>query len=82
MHPAAVIQRRQDRDLQFMVPLLANLTDDQHRLLIYVLAVIGRRADASVPPLIDSDVADAASAVAATLETAGKGIIYQLPPRP
>jgi hypothetical protein len=72
-----VIQRRQDRDLQFMVPLLANLTEDQHRLLIYFLAVIGRRADASVPLLIDSDVADAVSAVAATLETAGKGIIYE-----
>jgi hypothetical protein len=76
-HPAAVIQRRQDRDLQFMVPLLANLTEDQHRLVIYFLAVIGRRADASVPSLIDRDVADAAAAVAATLETAGKGIIYQ-----
>jgi hypothetical protein len=72
-----VIQRRQDRDLQFMVPFLANLTEDQHRLLIYFLAVIGRRADASVPSLIDRDVADAAAAVAATLETAGKGIIYQ-----
>ena len=60
-----------------MVPLLANLTEDQHRLLIYFLAVIGRRAEGSVPPLIDTDVADAATAVAATLETAGKGIIYQ-----
>jgi hypothetical protein len=77
IHPAAVIQRRQDRDLQFMVPFLANLTEDQHRLLIYFLAVIGRRADGSAPSLNDRDVADAAAAVAATLETAGKGIIYQ-----
>ena len=76
-HPAAVIQRRQDRDLQFMAPLLGGLTEDQHRLLIYLLAVIARRAGAAAPSLIDQDVADASSAVAATLETAGKGIIYQ-----
>jgi hypothetical protein len=30
-----------------------------------------------VPALIDSDVAEATAALAATLETAGKGIIYQ-----
>jgi len=76
-YPAAVIQRRQDRDLQFMLPLLANLTEDQHRLLIYFLAVIGRGAGASEASLIDQDVAEAASTAAATLETAGKGIIYQ-----
>ena len=76
-HPAAVIQRRQDRDLQFLVPLVARLTEDQHRLFIYFLAVIARRAAAAVPSLIDRDVADAASAAGATLETAEKGIIYQ-----
>ena len=76
-HPAAVIQRRQDRDLQFIVPLVARLTEDQHRLFIYFLAVIARRGAAAVPSLIDRDVADAASASAATLETAEKGIIYQ-----
>jgi hypothetical protein len=60
-----------------MVPLLATLSEGQHQLVVYVLALIARGAAGAVPPITDQDVADAASSVAATIETAGKGIIYQ-----
>jgi hypothetical protein len=76
-HPAAVVQRRQDRDLGFLLPLVSNLTETQYRLVVVFQSVIVRHAAAALPSLYDVDVADAAAAVAATLETSRKGIIYE-----
>ena len=76
-HPPAIVQRRQEKDLRFLLPLLAELTDQQYRLLLFFQGLIVQHAAPAVPPLIDSDVAEGTAALAATLETAGKGIIYQ-----
>jgi hypothetical protein len=76
-HPAAVVQRRQERDLRFFLPLVSDLTEPQARLVLVFQAVMLRHAAGAVPALLDQDVADAAGAVAATLETARKGVIYE-----
>ena len=76
-HPPAVVQRRQEKDLRFLLPLLAELSDQQYRLLLFFQGLIVQHAASAVPSLIDSDVAEGTAALAATLETAGKGIIYQ-----
>lgn len=76
-HPPAVVQRRLDRDVEFLLPLGRELTEPQFHLLLLFQEVALQHASAALPPLTDADVADAAEAVAATLETAGKGIIYQ-----
>ena len=76
-HPPAVVQRRQERDLGYLLPLVADLTETQYRLVVLFQSITSKHADQAVPPLIDADVAEAAAATAATLETAGKGIIYQ-----
>jgi hypothetical protein len=76
-HPAAVVQRRRERDLRFLLPIISDLTESQARLMLVFQAVMLRHAAAAVPRLIDQDVADAAAAVAATLETARKGLIYE-----
>jgi hypothetical protein len=76
-HPPAVVQRRQEKDLRFVLPLLAELTDQQYQLLLFFQGLVVQHAAAAVPPLVDSDVAEATAALASTLETAGKGIIYQ-----
>jgi hypothetical protein len=76
-HPPAVVQRRQERDLRFLLPLLAELTDQQYHVLLFFQGLIVQHATAAVPSLTDSDVAEGTTALAATLETAGKGIIYQ-----
>jgi hypothetical protein len=77
VHPAAVVQRQQERDLQFLLPRISDLTETQYRLFLFVQALVLQHAKATVPPPLDSDVADAAASVAATLETARKGIIYE-----
>ena len=76
-HPPAVVQRRQERDLRFLLPLLSELSEPQYRLLLFFQGITLEHSASALPPLLDSDVAEAASTVAATLETAGKGIIYK-----
>jgi hypothetical protein len=76
-HPPAVVQRRQERDLTFMLPLISDLTETQYRLTLLFQSIVVRHAEGAVPALVDVDIAEATAALAATLETAGKGIIYE-----
>ena len=84
-HPPAIVQRRQERDLAFLLPLLTELSEPQYRLLVLFQGLALRAWQTAAggdplalgrPTVIDQDVADAANTMAATLETAGKGIIY------
>jgi hypothetical protein len=76
-HPAAVVQRRQEQDARFYAPIVGELSEPQYRLLLLFQAVSLKVAEGAMPPLRDDDVADAANAVASTLETAEKGILYE-----
>jgi hypothetical protein len=76
-HPPAIVQRRQERDLRFLLPLISELSEPQYRLLLFFQGITLEHSASALPSLLDNDVAEAASTVAATLETAGKGIIYQ-----
>jgi hypothetical protein len=76
-HPPAVVQRRRERDLRFLMPLLAELSERQYQLLLYLQALIVKHAEAAIPPLTDADIAEACAVVAKTFETASKGIIYE-----
>jgi hypothetical protein len=79
-HPAAVVQRRQERDLHFFLPLVADLTEPQSRLVLLFQDVLLRHAVHAIPAVLDVDVAEGAAAVAATLETARRGLIYEHQP--
>jgi hypothetical protein len=76
-HPPAVVQRRQERDVSFILPIVSELTDTQYRLLLLFQSATVTHADNALPKLRDEDVAEAAAAAASTLETARKGIIYE-----
>ena len=76
-HPPAVVQRRRERDLSLLVPTLAGLTERQTEIFFVIATfLIGYRPD-GFQRLADADVAEAASALAATFETALKGVIYE-----
>jgi hypothetical protein len=77
VHPPAVVQRQQQRDLEFLLPRISDLTETQYRLFLLVQALTLQHAKSAIPAPRDADVADAAASVAATLETARKGIIYE-----
>jgi len=76
-HPAAVVQRQQERDMAFVMPRISDLSEAQYRLFLFVQAIVLQHAVGAVPALVDSDVAEAAGTVAATIETARSGIIYE-----
>jgi hypothetical protein len=60
-----------------LLPLVSDLTETQFRLLLLLQSAILQHALTSDLALRDADVAEGVSAAAATLETAGKGIIYE-----
>lgn len=76
-NPPAVVQRRLERDMTFLLPFLADLSEAQYVLMRILMGSILQHGTGALPPLLDSDVAEGTAALAGTLETAGKGIIYQ-----
>ena len=76
-HPAAVVRRQQERDVAVLLPTIRNLTERQYQLFFLFQNVIARHKPEGFARLLDADVADAAAAMAATLETAARGVIYE-----
>ncbi len=75
-HPPAALQRQRERDLQFLFPLLRDLTERQHVVTLLIQGFLRlERPDA--PALVDDDIAEASKALAETYETASRGIIYE-----
>ena len=80
-HPAAVVKRRQERDVAQLLPTIRHLTERQYQLFFLVHTLIARHTPQGLTRLVDADVADAAASVAATLETAARGVIYEHSPQ-
>lgn len=75
-HPAAVVKRQQEHDVALLTPTMRGLTERQHQLFFLFHSVVARHTPEGFAQLNDDDVAQAAGAVAATLETAARGVIY------
>jgi hypothetical protein len=76
-HPAAVVRRQQERDVARLVPTIQHLTERQYQLFFLLHTAIARHRPDGFTRLVDADVADAAAALASTLETAARGVIYE-----
>jgi hypothetical protein len=79
-HPPAIIQRQQELDRAMLLPLLQDLSERQARLFLMFAGVTSRHRPEALQKLIDEDIAQAAGALASTLETAAKGIVYEHQP--
>jgi hypothetical protein len=75
-HPAAAVKRQQEHDVAILLPTLHGLSERQHQLFFLFQSLIARHTPEGFTRLVDDDVAEAAGAVAATLETAARGVIY------
>lgn len=80
-HPAAVVQRQREHDVSLVLPTIRHLTERQYQLFFLLHSVISRHKPEGLTRLIDSDIAEAAGALAATFETAGRGVIYEHAPQ-
>jgi hypothetical protein len=79
-HPAAVVRKQQERDVAAVFPAISHLTERQHQLFFLFHSVVARHKPEGFGRLIDEDVAEAARAVASTLETAVRGVLYEHSP--
>lgn len=78
-HPAATVKRQQEHDVAMLLPTLRGLSERQHQLFFLFQSLIARHTPEGFARLVDDDVAEAAAAVASTLETAARGVIYDHP---
>ena len=76
-HPPAVVQRRQERDARFLLPIVAGLRPEQYELFFFVQHLLHGIDRAGALPLDDRAVRESAEALAKTYDTASKGIIYE-----
>jgi hypothetical protein len=76
-HPPAAVLRRQERDVELLVQSMRDLNQRQSQLFFLIATFLMRYHPPELQPLIDDDVAGAAAALAATSETAVRGVIYE-----
>jgi hypothetical protein len=77
VHPPAVVQRQQEQDRALLLPFLGGLSERQARVFLALAAPISRHQGEAFQKLVDEDIALAAEALAATLETSVRGIVYE-----
>ena len=63
-----------------LLPLLQGLSERQARVFLMLATVTSRHQSDTLHQLVDDDIAQAAGALAATLETSAKGIVYEHQP--
>jgi hypothetical protein len=76
-HPAAQVKRQQERDVALLFPSIRHLNERQHQLFFLFHTAIARHTPQGFTRLVDEDIEQAAGTVAATLETAARGVIYE-----
>lgn len=76
-HPAAAVKRQQESDLTALMTALGRVSEPQLQLFFLLQTTILRFKPEGFNRLTDADVADAASALASTLETAERGVLYE-----
>lgn len=76
-HPAAVVRRQIDRDLAILMSSIGRLSEQQLQLFFLIQSMVLSFKPDGFSRLTDADVALATSALAASLETASKGLIFE-----
>jgi hypothetical protein len=79
-HPPAATRKQSDRDLAVLTPALAGLSEARQQLFLFSLTLLDRFRGDGLDAASDADAAAAAGTLAATYETASKGLIYEQRP--
>ena len=75
-HPPATIVRQQQRDLGLLARFMRDLSERQSQLFFLVATFLARYQAPDLHAPIDDDVAEGLGSLAATFETASRGLIY------
>ncbi len=76
-HPAAVVKRQLDRDVTLLMSSVGRLSDQQLQLFFLMQSMVLSYKPDALSRLTDTDVALATGALASSLETASKGVIFE-----
>lgn len=76
-HPAASVKRQIDADVTVLMGTIGRLSEQQLQLFFLLQSMVLSYKPEGLARLTDQDVALAASALAASLETASKGVIFE-----
>jgi hypothetical protein len=76
-HPPAVAVRQQQRDIGLLVQFMRDFSQRQSQLFLLINTFLVQYEPGDLLSLIDADVAEATAALAATFETAARGVIYE-----
>ena len=76
-HPAAVVRRQIDADVAILMGTIGRLSEQQLQLFFLLQSMVLSFKPEGLARLTDGDVALATGALAASLETASKGVIFE-----
>jgi hypothetical protein len=76
-HPPAIIVRQQQRDIGWLAQFMRDLSERQSQVFFLIVTFLVRYEPPEFLPLVDDDVAEGLAALASTLETAARGVIYE-----
>ncbi len=76
-HPAAVVKKQIDADVTVLMSTVGRLSEQQLQLFFLLQSMVLSHKPESLARLTDADVALAAGALARSLETASKGVIFE-----
>lgn len=76
-HPPVATLRQQRQDLGLLVEFMRDLSARQSQLFFLIATVIARYKAPALESIVDDDVAQAAATLAATFETAARGVLYE-----
>lgn len=76
-HPAAVVKKQIDADVAVLMSMLGRLSEQQLQVFFLLQSMVLSYTPEGLARLTDSDVALAAGALARSLESASKGVIFE-----
>ena len=76
-HPAAVVKRQLDADVTVLMTTMGRLSEQQLQLFFLLQSMVLSYRPEGLARLVDADLALATGALANSLETASKGVIFE-----
>jgi len=76
-HPPAVVKRQLDADVTVLMATIGRLSEQQLQLFFLLQSMVLSYKPEGLARLVDADVALATGALASSLETASKGVIFE-----
>jgi hypothetical protein len=76
-HPPAATVRQQQEDVEVLLQGMRDLSERQSQLFFVINRFLQRYEAPGLQAIIDDDVIEAVTALAATFETAARGVIYE-----